>query len=799
MNHLRTTPAAAGPTWITARVRSVHAERCLLVALGLAASAAFAAANDASLLQLSLEELMNLPVGVASNVVADVRKQPVSVTTLQRDMIRNSGARTLSEVLAIYVPGYMLVEDQDDTIAAFRGVAPDNNSKVMLQLNGQNLNTEWFWGPPDAILNGLDLDYIERIEVIRGPGSVTLGQGALLGVINIITRKGGVDDNGAEVLLAVGEHGLSTRSVGVNLGQDGRGVFLYASRGNYDGEPVRDEGWARATVDQGLSVFERQHHLKRGEFSNVLANLSHGPFEANFLHFDQVRDLYNWKRDREAVGQVLDGVNASYTFGFSEARSLKVSVHGERDDYALYTHGGNLPTPARQAFESGGSSFASIANSLPGLANATVAPGVAGGVREERQGIKLLGKIDDLLPRNRLALGGEYNRFEMGLADARGNNFIINEEIQRLGLVPDGAGGFIVTGNVNDTNTWVKRDTVEIGSLFVEDFYSVNEKLDLFGALRYDRHSNWGAQLSPRAGLIYSPSSQHTLRLSWQSGFRGAVGVQFAGGFVQDGFLAQQNFPVVNAINNGGPGDYIDTDFDGDPTNDRAVLHNVEPETMKSLDLAWSWFSAEKRLHTNVVLFHNTIEHILTAEGQGYGPGHGFGEKIGSDAIGTWNGSWFYQNQPGELSHWGIEAELEWQAGRFTLGASHALVRVEAANLGSLNVYALLGNQIVAYPEDITRFHIDAPLGRHWSAHYNHLWFWGFDLPNHGGNDGGHIGNLALNWSVPAMPELTLGLRVKNLWNEHALYPTRQGSADAGLGAPAIEGRSAWLTLDYKF
>ncbi|MDF3032141.1 MAG: TonB-dependent receptor, partial [Moraxellaceae bacterium] len=561
----------------------------------------------------------------------------------------------------------------------------------------------------------------------------------------------------------------------------------------------RDEGWARATVDQGLSVFERQHHLKRSEYSNFIANLRHGNFEATLLHFDQVRDLYNWKRDREAVGQVLDGLSASYTFDFSDARSLKVSVHGERDDYALYAHGGNLLTPARQAFESSGSGFAPVWNSTPGLANDRVEPGVAGGVREERQGIKLLGKIDDLFPGNRLALGGEYNRFEMGQADARGNNFILNEEIQRLGLAPDGAGGFTATGNVNATNTWVKPDTVQIGSLFVEDFYSVNDKLDLFGALRYDHHSNWGSQVSPRAGLLYSPSPQHTLRLSWQSGFRGAAGVQFAGGFVQDGFLAQQNFAVVNAINNGGPGDYIDTDFDGDPGNDSAVLNDVEPETMKSLELAWSWVSTDKRLHTNAVLFHNTIEHILIAQAQGYGAGHGFGEKIGSDDIGTWNGSWFYQNQPGELKHWGLEAELEWRTERFKVGASHALVRIDATNLGSLNVYALPGNRMVAYPEDITRFHIDAPLGRHLSAHYNHLWFWDFDLPNHTGNDGGHIGNLALNWNVPAVPELTLGVRVKNLWDERALYPTRQGSADAGLGAPALESRSGWLTLDYKF
>ena len=95
-----------------------------------------------------------------------------------------SGARTVNEVLTTYVPGFFTVEDQDDTIAGFRGFAPDNNAKVLLLINGHNMNTEWFWGPPDSIINGMNMEFIEKIEVIRGPGSVTLGQGALLGVIN---------------------------------------------------------------------------------------------------------------------------------------------------------------------------------------------------------------------------------------------------------------------------------------------------------------------------------------------------------------------------------------------------------------------------------------------------------------------------------------------------------------------------------------------------------------------------------------------------------------------------------------
>lgn len=117
-------------------------------------------------------------------------KQPAAVTIITREKLQLSSARTLAEALTLFVPVFFLVEDQDDMIMGFRGLAPDNNSKVMLLINGHNVNTEFFLSPADAILNNTNYNYIERVEVIRGAGSVMLWQGALLGVINIVTKEG---------------------------------------------------------------------------------------------------------------------------------------------------------------------------------------------------------------------------------------------------------------------------------------------------------------------------------------------------------------------------------------------------------------------------------------------------------------------------------------------------------------------------------------------------------------------------------------------------------------------------------
>jgi len=773
---------------------------CLVAALALVPVlvpvTAQARNNFDELLNLSLEDLKKVEVTTASHVVAELRKQPVSMTTITRDKIQLSGARTLSELLTIFVPGYFLVEDQDDTIAGFRGLVADNNSKVMLLLNGTKMNAEWFWGAPDALLNGMDLGFIERIEIVRGPGSVTLGQGALLGAINIITKK--ADTAGASVQYQQGMDGLRKVTVDGSYVSKSLQAYGYFSDGHYDGQALRDEGWANARSDQGLSVFERQHRLKRSEYTSLFGNLRYGQFELDAYHFEQRRDLYNFYRDREQVAQTLDGLAGHYTFVLSEQVSLKVSGHYSLDDYELRSHGNNLQTQGRLDYETSGSGFASFIGLTPGLADNQVAAGLnMGGTREQRRGLKLLLSWDQLWPGNRLALGAEHVDYDYGQSNDADSNFIINEEVQTQGLSSDGMGGFVITDAVNDSNTWVKPGSVGISSTFLEDVYRVNERIDVFAALRFDKHPSWGSQVSPRLGAFYDIDNTHLFRLSWQTGFRGAVGVQFSGGFVQDGFLAEENFSAVNALATSN----VDFDFDGIAANDLGSLQAVSPETIESLELAYSYTSAA--LSVSAVIFLNTVEDIITAQAHGY-EGLGFGDSIGSDEIGTWGGSWYYQNQTGKLEQIGFELELGYRFDAWELRASHAHVEVASADAGVIGIYVLAGEKSAAYPEDVSRLHLgygfNSELGR-FTLQYNHLYYWGYDAPTGVSVDGNHMGNLGARWTPPlAEQRLYVDLLVKNLWDQNELYPINgTGNLSGADGAPALEERSWWLGVGFSF
>jgi iron complex outermembrane receptor protein len=153
-----------------------------------------AQASDATdLSQLSLEEL--LEVKVESVTAASKRSQlttdaPASITVVDREQIQHLGYQTLADVLR-GVRGFYVSYDRNYSYLGTRGFSRpgDYNSRVLFLVNGQRIND----GLTEGALIGnefvLDVDLIERVEIVRGPGSAMYGSSAFFGVINVITRE----------------------------------------------------------------------------------------------------------------------------------------------------------------------------------------------------------------------------------------------------------------------------------------------------------------------------------------------------------------------------------------------------------------------------------------------------------------------------------------------------------------------------------------------------------------------------------------------------------------------------------
>jgi len=166
--------------------------------------------------QLSLEDLLNTPVGVATHEARPLREVPGIITVVTREEIVNSGARDLIDVLRL-VPGFEFDGDVDNEVnLGFRGLSGAN--KILLMVDGIDLNDhmyqDLFFG------NHYPIDNVDHIEIVRGAGSVVYGGSAEYAVINLVSRDAAAL-KGASISAMYGQQarGLDRRNLNVAAGQ----------------------------------------------------------------------------------------------------------------------------------------------------------------------------------------------------------------------------------------------------------------------------------------------------------------------------------------------------------------------------------------------------------------------------------------------------------------------------------------------------------------------------------------------------------------------------------------------------
>ena len=159
-------------------------------------------AAGADVTDMSLEQLLQIKVVGASKYEQKQSEIGAAVSVITREEIRAFGWRTIDQALAS-LPGVYTTYDRQYVYLGVRGfgVPGDYNTRVLVTINGNRVNDPVFDTGPFGRIFPVDMDLIERIEFIPGPGGAVYGQNAMFAVINIVTRTG-AEVNGAE--LAVG-------------------------------------------------------------------------------------------------------------------------------------------------------------------------------------------------------------------------------------------------------------------------------------------------------------------------------------------------------------------------------------------------------------------------------------------------------------------------------------------------------------------------------------------------------------------------------------------------------------------
>lgn len=186
--------------------------------------------------ELSIEELMKIEVVyAASKFEQKVTEAPSSVSIITADDIRKHGYRTLADILQS-ARGFYISYDRHYKYVGVRGFARpgDYNTRVLILVDGHRINDNVYGQGYIGTDFILDIDLIDRVELIRGPSSSLYGSNAFFGVINIITKNGKAI-NGLE---SSGEAGsFNTYKGRISFGKRfENGLDLLLSSTTYDSE-----------------------------------------------------------------------------------------------------------------------------------------------------------------------------------------------------------------------------------------------------------------------------------------------------------------------------------------------------------------------------------------------------------------------------------------------------------------------------------------------------------------------------------------------------------------------------------
>lgn len=479
------------------------------VALLFLASSAFPALAQTDLTELSLEQLLNVEIVSASHFTQKASDAPSAVTVISRDDIKQYGWRNLAEVLNS-VRGFTTTYDRYFHYAGIRGFSPpgDYNSRLLLLIDGYRTNDNIFDQASIGNEFVLDIDLIDRIEIVRGPSSPVYGGNAFFGAINVITRRG-KDIGGGEIAASAGSFNTyQGRAAFGKILDNGMDVMLSYSGLNSSGQnlnfpefnnPPTNNGWTSGTDKE--------------KYNKLFAKLGLGGFYLETAWSRRIKGL-----PTGAFGTVFNnpGSNITDEYGIVDARYTDAVGPGleftGRTFYGSYNYTGNY-----------------LVDYPPVAANQDLAFSRWWGVEAKMVATRWQG--------HQGVLGLDYQR---------------NTRQDQINF--DAGPATQCFASASATPCLDSRASGFRLGLFAQDDVALRDSLTLSAGLRYDRSNVAQDRINPRLGLIYKPQQTSVLKLLYGSAFRAPnayeLNYSFPGAFSQIGnpALKPETIQTVEAV-----------------------------------------------------------------------------------------------------------------------------------------------------------------------------------------------------------------------------------------------------------
>ncbi len=482
------------------------------------------------LFELSLADLMSVRINSGTLTGTSGITAPVARTVITAKEIAVTPARTILDLIEVYVPGATFVESWGATTQlGIRGILGDQNNSFLYLVNGKNTNLKATQGALAELYNR-DLNDIEKIEIIRGPGSVTYGAGAISGVINVFTKdaesspgfKGGVDVNEL----------YRYQNVYMSYGHEGETTdwSLYGSFNNSDGEEHSDWFYIDRAHDWGWGYMSSEWGGEKGTGTDPPK--MYGDFDNKpqiKLHFDLKHDEFNFwarytsysKRNTFFERELVDGYHAGGRYG----ETFAVALENDHE----FSKVSSLAT-----------SFVFDSHSLRNATSLTSAESfdhvaqISDSYSENELNFKTT--YHHTVDQHKFAFGGEVSyEFWRPEWNNDSSTFVMNAPTGNLYLTEDAekyqySGSGYVVSSLDDTRY----------SLFGEANLDLYKYVTLLLSARYDKSRYSEKAISPRVAIVSEINSTNVLKAIWQESVRIA---NFTDLYVEDEYFHNSSEP----------------------------------------------------------------------------------------------------------------------------------------------------------------------------------------------------------------------------------------------------------------
>jgi outer membrane receptor for ferrienterochelin and colicins len=446
------------------------------------------------LLALDFSELMDVEIVVqsASKYGQDSGAAPAAVSVLTADEVRTYGYRTLGDWLSS-VRGFHTGNDGIYPHLGVRGFARpgDYGTRILLLIDGHKVNDNMFGTSMDVPAN-LDLNSIERIEIVHGPSSSLYGAGAFLAIVNVFTKNPSRYKN-SELGIAVDSENTNTiRALYSKSWENGAEMLLSASQSENPGEDVYIAAFDQGEDHQGITHNRNAEDVKRlfGKFKYHDFTLTTSYIQRRNAYeiplYYSVFDTPNTVEDMRAYTALHYKKQLTHDFG------MDFNLSYNQTDYKGHTYlAGETGLPA-------------------GVENRSTFSGRAW--NGAWQWHWTLGK-------HRFTGGLEYQ--------ANVRQEMRNEDVYPIyqSLVYHEAGD-------------------HYRAAYVQDEYNLTDKVIVSAGLRYDDYDGLGSTINPRLAVIYRPTQNLSVKGIIARAFRAPSVYEK---YYEDGYLLKRNLSGLEA------------------------------------------------------------------------------------------------------------------------------------------------------------------------------------------------------------------------------------------------------------